>query len=151
YYFIGSGQGTVEAFRSMNALWHLTNFTVAHSHMTMYGFISFLVWGGTYGLLPRLTGNEPSHLLVGMHFWFAFIGLLIYGVALMVGGTQQGHSWISGAPFIESVKLMSSYWLLRAVGGSLMLLSQVLFAFNVWRMRPAAGADMRTETAGEPS
>ncbi len=69
----------------------------------------------------------------------------------MVGGTEQGESWISGAPFIESVKLMSSYWLWRAVGGSLMLLSQILFAFNVWQMRPAADADMRTESVGEPS
>ncbi len=69
----------------------------------------------------------------------------------MVGGTEQGENWISGAPFIDSVTMMSSYWLWRAVGGSLMLLSHILFAFNVWRMRPAAAADMRTETAGEPS
>jgi cytochrome c oxidase cbb3-type subunit 1 len=136
FYFAGSGQGTLEALRSFNNLWHLTNFTIAHSHMTMYGFVSFLIWGGTYGLLPRLTGREPSHLLVGVHFWFACIGLLIYGLALMIGGTEQGRSWIAGAPFIESVKLMSAYWLWRAVSGSLMFLSHLVFAYNIWRMRP---------------
>lgn len=150
YYFVGSGQGTVEAFRSLNAIWHLTNFTVAHSHMTMYGFVSFLIWGGMYGLLPRLTGNEPPHLLVGVHFWFAFIGLLIYGFALMIGGTEQGKSWISGAPFIESVKLMSSYWLWRAVGGSLMFLSHLLFAYNIWRMRPARLPGRSAAGTGKP-
>ncbi len=150
YYLVGSGQGTLEALRSLNNLWHLTNFTVAHSHMTMYGFVSFLIWGGVYGLLPRLTGREPSHLLVGVHFWFAFIGLLIYGVALMIGGTEQGQSWISGAPFIESVELMSSYWLWRAVSGNLMFLAHLIFAYNTWRMRPQSLPERIAAPAGEP-
>ena len=41
YYFVGSTQGTIEAFRSLQAIWHFTNFTVGHSHLTMYGFITF--------------------------------------------------------------------------------------------------------------
>ena len=135
-YFIASGQGSFEALRSLNALWHFTDFTIAHSHMTMYGFVSFLIWGGIYGLLPGLTGKEPPHVLIGVHFWFAFIGLLIYGISLMIGGTGQGQSWIAGEPFIESVELMSSFWLWRAVGGGLMFLAHVIFAYNVWRMKP---------------
>jgi cytochrome c oxidase cbb3-type subunit 1 len=136
YYFLASGQGSFEALRSLNSLWHFTDFTIAHSHMTMYGFVSFLIWGGVYGLLPGLTGKEPPHVLIGVHFWFAFIGLLIYGFSLMIGGTGQGQSWIAGAPFIESVELMSSFWLWRAVGGGLMFLAHVIFAYNVWRMKP---------------
>jgi len=136
FYFLASGQGSFEALRSLNNLWHFTNYTVAHSHLTMIGFVAFLAWGGVYGLLPRLTGKEPPHLTVGIHFWFALIGVLLYGFALMIGGTNQGASWISGAPFIESVKLMAPYWLWRAVGGSLLLAAHLLFAYNVWRMRP---------------
>ena len=151
FYFVGSGQGTVEAFRSLNALWHFTNFTVAHSHITMYGFVSFLIWGGIYGLLPRLTGQEPPHLLIGVHFWFALIGILIYGISLMIGGTEQGESWISGAPFIDSVRLMASYWLWRAVSGSLMLAAHLLFAYNTWRMRPRSRSVQAAEPAGEPA
>ncbi len=151
YYFAGSSQGSLEALRSLNNLWHLTNFTVAHSHMTMYGFVSFLIWGGIYGLLPRLTGREPSHLLVGVHFWFSFIGLLIYAIALMVGGTEQGESWIHGEPFIESVELMSAYWLWRAVSGSLMFLGHLVFAYNVWTMRPQTEPRESAAPAGEPA
>ena len=36
-YFLFSFQGTLEAFRSLQALWHFTNYTIAHSHLTMYG------------------------------------------------------------------------------------------------------------------
>src|SRR5699024_11582382 len=78
FYATVSYQGTLEAFRSLNKVWHFTNFTIAHSHMSMYGFISFIIWGGIYGLLPRLTGNEPPQLSVGIHFWLALIGLLLY-------------------------------------------------------------------------
>jgi len=151
FYFVGSGQGTVEALRSLNAVWHFTNFTVAHSHITMYGFVSFLIWGGIYGLLPRLTGREPPHLLIGVHFWFALIGILIYGISLMIGGTEQGESWISGAPFIDSVRLMASYWLWRAVSGSLMLAAHLLFAYNTWRMRPRSRPMQAAEPAGDPA
>ncbi len=136
-YFLASMQGTLEAFRSLNAVWHFTDFTVAHSHMAMYGFVTFLIWGGVYGLVPQLTGRHPPLVLVGVHFWFALIGLTIYAVSLMIGGTLRGVSWIHGAPFIDSVMLMTPYWTGRAVGGSLMFLSHIIFAYNVWQMRPA--------------
>jgi cytochrome c oxidase cbb3-type subunit 1 len=29
-----------------------TNFTVGHSHLTMYGFVTFAIWGGVAALLP---------------------------------------------------------------------------------------------------
>jgi len=54
----------------------------------------------------------------------------------MVGGTLQGASWILNAPFIESVRLMAPFWLWRAVGGAMMFLSHLIFAYNLWRMRP---------------
>lgn len=149
YYFVASGQGTFEAFRSLNRVWHFTNFTIAHSHMTMFGFVAFLIWGGVYGLLPRLTGREPPHLLIGVHFWFALVGLLFYSIPLMIGGTAQGQSWISGAPFIQSVQDMTSYWLWRAIGGSLMFLSHVIFAYNVWQMWPRSAAVTEVQPAGD--
>jgi len=139
-YFLFSAQGSLEALRSLQGVWHFTNYTVGHSHLTMYGFVTLLVWGSLYGLLPRLTGREPPQLWVGVHFWFAVVGLALYGGALSVGGTLQGLSWMSGVPFIESVKQMASFWLWRAVGGTLMFLSHLVFAYNVWRMRPAAVA-----------
>lgn len=139
-YFLFSAQGSLEAIRALQGVWHFTNFTVGHSHLTMYGFVSLLIWGSLYGLLPRLTGREPPQLWVGIHFWFAVIGLALYGSALSIGGTMQGLSWISGVPFMESVREMASFWLWRAVGGTLMFLSHIVFAYNMWRMRPAAAA-----------
>lgn len=134
FYFTGSLQGTAEAFRFTNLLWHFTDFTVAHSHLTMYGIISFMLWGFIYTLVPRLTGKEPSQVFVGAHFWLALIGLLFYAFPLMYGSTLRGLMWMDAKPFIDSVELMAPFWLWRAIGGSLMWLSHILFAYNFYVM-----------------
>lgn len=134
FYFTGSMQGTAEAFRTTNLMWHFTDFTVAHSHLTMYGIICFFMWAGIYALVPRLTGKEPPQITVGAHFWLALIGLLFYTVPLMYGSTIKGLMWMQGKPFIDGVIFMKPYWLWRAVGGSLMWLSHIFFAYNFYKM-----------------
>lgn len=133
-YLVGSTQGTVEAFRSLQEVWHLTNFTVGHSHLTMYGFVTFAVWGGVYALLPVATGKYPGQIGLALHFWMAVVGSFIYVIALSIGGTIQGLDWIRGLPFIQSVVDMQPYYVWRGVGGVLMFLSHIVFAWNVWRM-----------------
>jgi cytochrome c oxidase cbb3-type subunit 1 len=141
-YLSGSTQGTFEAFRSLQEVWHLTNFTVGHSHWTMYGFVSFGIWGGVYALLPHATGKSASQLGLAIHFWMAAVGSFIYIISLSIGGTIQGLDWIHGLPFIQSVVDMQGFWVWRGVGGALMFLSHIVFAWNVWRMTygPAAAA-----------
>lgn len=134
FYFVGSTQGSLQAFRFTNFVWHFTDFNVAHSHMTMYGIISFILWACIYAIIPKLTGKEPKQLFVGTHFWFAFIGLMAYMVSMMVGGTLKGLSWIENEPFIQSVILMYPYWVWRAIGGTLMFLSHLVFAYNFYVM-----------------
>lgn len=134
FYFTGSLQGTAEAFRFTNLIWHFTDFTVAHSHLTMYGIITFMLWAFIYTLVPRLTGKEPSQILVGAHFWLALIGLIFYTFPLMYGSTLRGIMWMEGRPFIESVEHMAPYWLWRAVGGSLMWAAHLIFAYNFYAM-----------------
>jgi cytochrome c oxidase cbb3-type subunit 1 len=134
FYFTGSTQGTAEAFRETNLIWHFTDFTVAHSHLTMYGIIAFMLWACIYTIVPRLTGNEPKQGLVGAHFWMALIGVLFYTIPLMIGGTLKGIAWRDGKPFIDGVVLMAPYWLWRAIGGSLMWASHLVFAWNIYVM-----------------
>ena len=144
YYFTGSFQGTAEAFRSTNLIWHFTDFTIAHSHITMYGIITFLLFGGIYAIVPRLTGQEPPQLGVGAHFWLALIGLQFYTIPLMIGGTLKGLMWAEGKPFIDSVVMMGPYWLWRAIGGTLMWLSHIVLVYNMYKMmRPATDVDVK--------
>ncbi len=134
FYFTGSLQGTAEAFRFTNLLWHFTDFTVAHSHITMYGIVTFMLWAFIYTLLPRITGKEPPQVAVGAHFWLALIGLLFYTIPLMTGATMKGLMLMDSKPFIDAVVLMKPFWLWRAIGGSLMWLSHIVFAYNFYMM-----------------
>ena len=135
-YGLSSTQGTIEAFRTANIYLHFTNFTVGHSHATMYGFIVFIAGGAVYGLVPRLTGREPSPLAVGVHFWLALVGILTYVIAISAAGILQGLAWVAGQSFISSVIAAEPMWLWRTVGGLLMAGAHVVFAVNVWAMRP---------------
>jgi cytochrome c oxidase cbb3-type subunit 1 len=134
FYFTGSLQGTAEAFRYTNLIWHFTDFTVAHSHLTMYGIITFMLWGFIYTLVPRLTGKGAPQMSIGAHFWLALIGLMFYTGPLMLGSTLRGLMWMDGTPFIETVEFMAPFWLWRAVGGSLMWFSHILFGYNFYLM-----------------
>src|SRR5262252_553410 len=135
-YGLSSTQGTIEAFRTANIYLHFTNFTVGHSHLAMYGFITFIAWGAVYGLVPRLTGREPSPLAVGVHFWLAMVGVLTYVIAISTAGILQGLAWVAGQSFIVSVIAAEPMWLWRTIGGLLMVGSHIVFAVNVWAMRP---------------
>ncbi|PON18740.1 cytochrome oxidase subunit I [Candidatus Entotheonella serta] len=137
-YAAASTQGTLEAFKSANIYWHFTNFTVGHSHLAMYGFIAFIIWGGIYALMPRLTGHEPPLVGVGVHFWLALVGVSIYVLSITLAGIWQGFSWVAEESFIRSVEAAEPMWLWRSIGGLLMAGSHVMFAVNLWAMRPRA-------------
>jgi cytochrome c oxidase cbb3-type subunit 1 len=139
YYFAGSSQGTIEAFRSLQNIWHFTNFTIGHSHATMYGFITFIAWGAIYALLPRATGKEANGTLARIHFLFATVGVTAYVVMLSIGGTLQGLDWATGGPFIASVESAAPYWLARAVAGAMMFVAHLVFAYNVYLMTRTRG------------
>ncbi len=155
-YALASLQGTAESLPEVQETLHLTHYTVGHAHFALYAFVSFLVWGCIYGLVPRMTGREPPVLLVGVHFWLALAGIIIYVVGLCWGGHKQGGSWVEGEPFIESVRSVAPHMVWRAVGGVLMTASHVVFVACLWRMRPGAltmafGAEGGESTMAGPS
>ena len=135
-YALASTQGTIEAFRSANIYWHFTNFTVGHSHLAMYGFVAFAIWGAIYGLVPRITGRGPSEAAIGLHFWLAFVGGSTYVISISIAGVLQGFSWVNGESFIASIDAAAPMWLWRTIGGFMMVASHIVFCFNLWSMRP---------------
>lgn len=139
-YGVASLQGSAEALREVSEHLHFTHYTVGHAHLAMIAFVSFLIWGAVYGLVPRVTGKEPPVSLVGLHFWLSLVGLLIYVVALCAGGHAQGAAWQNHEPFMDSVRVVTPYMVWRFVGGVLMGIAHIIFFVNVWKMRPGAFA-----------
>jgi cytochrome c oxidase cbb3-type subunit 1 len=129
-------QGSMEALRSVNTITHFTHYTVAHAHMGLYGFLSFVLFGSIYFILPRLLSWEWPHAwAISLHFWLVFIGWGIYFWPLTVGGWLQGVAMLDPArSFMESVELTKPYLAARSVGGSLMTLGHLVFAAHFLMM-----------------
>jgi cytochrome c oxidase cbb3-type subunit 1 len=146
-YALASAQGTLQAFRGANTLLHFTNNTIGHAHFTAYGFVSFLMFGAIYGT-SQLVEPVAGQLRMRLHFWLSLLGMALYVLAMTIAGVLQGLSWAAGEPFIESVVVSAPWYLLRALGGSAMLLGHLVLAWNLWLMRPQTRA--AAETAPQP-
>ena len=129
-YTASSVQGSFEALRSMNAVTHFTHYTVAHAHLGLYGFVSFVFFGAMYFVMPRITAREwPYPWLISAHFWLVSAGIALYFVSLTVGGWLQGQAMLDAArPFMDSVAVTLPYLRGRSVGGGLMVLGHIVFA-----------------------
>jgi cytochrome c oxidase cbb3-type subunit 1 len=75
-----------------------------------------------------LNWEWPYPRLITLHFWLAATGIAIYFVGLSIGGYLQGVAMLDAArPFMDSVTLTAPYLVSRSVGGSLMVLSHIVF------------------------
>lgn len=128
-YLASSLQGSFEALRSMNAVTHFTHYTVAHAHLGAYGFVTMVMFGALYFMMPRVLHWEwPYPKLITAHFWLSATGICIYFGGLTIGGWLQGLAMLDPSrPFMESVTLTRPYLQSRSVGGSLMILGHLVF------------------------
>ena len=140
-YTLVSVQGSIEALRSFNRVVHFTQYTVGHAHLGMYGFATFIVFGAFYFIMPRLVNWEwPSGNLIRWHFWLALGGILIYFVSLSIGGWLQGQAMLDASrPFMDSVRLTVPYLWGRTIGGTLMVVAHLLFAWHFYLMLARRG------------
>ncbi|MDB5826580.1 MAG: cytochrome c oxidase, subunit [Variovorax sp.] len=147
-YLASSLQGSFEALRSINQVTHFTHYTVAHAHLGAYGFVTMVMFGAIYFMMPRVLNWEwPYPKLITLHFWLSAVGICIYFGGLSIGGWLQGKAMLDAArPFMDSVTLTLPYLQSRSVGGSLMVLSHLVFVGHFLAMSLRFGP-MRTGAA----
>ena len=149
FYGMSTFEGPLLAIKSVNALSHFTDWTIAHVHAGTLGWNGFMTFGMIYWLLPRLFQTQlHSQKLATTHFWVSTAGILLYIVPIYIAGITQGLMWrafdasgqLAYPDFVETViRLNPMYWL-RFLGGLLYLFGVVLLGVNVartWAARPA--------------
>jgi len=135
YTFV-SLQGSMQALRSVNEVIHFTHFVVAHAHIGMYAFVTMMLFGACYYILPRITLREwHSKKLIKWHFWLTAIGIIIYAGALQGIGIFQGFSMNDpDVPFTDTVTMTIPYLIARSVSGILMSAGHLIFVWLLIRM-----------------
>jgi len=141
-YGMATLEGPMLAIKSVNALSHYTDWTIAHVHTGALGWNGFLTFSVLYWLFPRLYDTKLwSTKLANWHFWIALLGMMFYVVPMYWSGITQGLMWMQFTKegfmqwpnFLETVLQIIPMYRLRAIGGSLYIIGAFLMAYNLWR------------------
>ena len=150
FYLAVSIQGSFQALRSFNQFVHFTNWSVAHAHLALLGFVAFSLWGMLYYMMPRILGVPLfSDRLAWTHWWMTTVGFLSFFLVLTAAGLVQAGGFKQGIPIVQILPGIRSLWIGRAAAGTVIIFAQYLFAYNIIRTTLAARslpAD-KTETA----
>ena len=127
---------SLAAFRGSSALLRFTSFGVGLEHLLTYAFVTMVLFGAAYFILPRLTGTLwPSAKLVHVHFWGSALGILGCLAAWLLGGWQVGLQLAAVAtPYAAILRAESSWFSLLTASCFLLLVGHVAFAFNAFGM-----------------
>ncbi|MFQ5827786.1 MAG: cbb3-type cytochrome c oxidase subunit I [Candidatus Methylomirabilia bacterium] len=136
-----SFQGMFTALREVNRVTHFTHWTIAHAHVGVYAFVTFVLFGSMYYIMPRLARREwPSPQLIQWHFWLVLSGITLYVIALSVVGVFQGLALLDPAtPFRRSVEVTYPGLIARSVAGVILTAGHVAFAGHYWLMLRGRG------------
>src|SRR5258705_10530846 len=126
-YLVVSLQGSVQALMPVNRFIHFTDFVIGHSHLAMIGFASFIALGGIAHLWQRIPGTRYHERMMNWSFWLLAVGLTLMVTDLTIAGLVEAQVWQSSAPWIDSVRAVGSYWLVRTVSGLTILAGFALF------------------------
>jgi cytochrome c oxidase cbb3-type subunit I/II len=126
-YLLVSLQGSVQALMPVNRFIHFTDWVIGHSHFAMIGFASFLALGGIAHVWQRIPGTRYNQRTMNWSFWLLAAGLTLMVADLTIAGLVEAQVWASSAPWIESVRAVASYWLVRTFSGLPVLAGFVLF------------------------
>ncbi|NGX58392.1 MAG: hypothetical protein K940chlam3_01299 [Chlamydiae bacterium] len=148
FYLITSVQGSLMALRNINEITSKTDWVIGHSHIALYGTFTFFAIAGIYYVVPIIT-QKPiwSKRLTDWSFTLNLLGSVPFILSLWVGGYLQGLMWTSWAtgisyaefqsnlsnfPFLQTIAETQPWWLLRSLGGIIVLLGNILFVINIF-------------------
>lgn len=148
FYLLTCIQGPIQALRNVNEITSKTDWIIGHAHIALYGTFTYFAIAGIYQAIPQLTGKPLwSNRLADWHFSLNLLGSLPFILALWVGGFFQGMLWATWAdgssyaqfhnnltimPFLQTVAEMRPWWIMRAIGGTIILFANILFVVNIF-------------------
>ena len=94
-------------------------YRTAHLHMNLLGFVSMMIFGVAYHVIPRFTGH-PLHnrRLAAVQWWLANAGLALF---------------VLGLALLPNTMYSTPARIIVAAGGLLSGAAAYVFVYNVWR------------------
>lgn len=140
-YGMATFEGPMLSLKSINAISHFTDWTIAHVHVGGLGWNGMLTFGILYWIIPRIFRTELySKKLASFHFWIATLGILFWAIPMYWAGFMQSFMWKQFTPsgqlkyqFLDTVTYMKPFYAVRGFGGSLFLLGAIVMMYNLFK------------------
>ena len=151
FYAASTFEGSMLAIKTANSLSHYTDWTIAHVHSGSIGWVAMITIGSLYAMAPRALAQPAMHSQRAMelHFWLHTGGLLLYVAAMWTSGVTQGLMWRATNPdgsltysFLATLIAIKPFYVIRTLGGLMVLSGMVVMAWNLWHTAADARADL---------
>lgn len=142
FYAAATFEGSMMAIKSVNAISHYTDWTIAHVHSGALGWVAMITIGSLYSMAPRVLGREEMHSVraINVHFWMHATGTIMYVFAMWTAGVTEGVMWRETLPsgslaysFMDSLRAVHPMYIIRAMGGGVIVAGMGVMAWNMWR------------------
>ncbi|MCX6264024.1 MAG: cytochrome-c oxidase, cbb3-type subunit I [Bacteroidetes bacterium] len=157
-YGMATFEGPLLSLKSVNAISHFSDWTIAHVHVGALGWNGFLTFGILYWLIPRIYQTPLySKKLAGTHFWIGTIGIVLYTIPMYWAGFTQAMMWKQFTPegtlafqFLETVTHIIPLYIVRSIGGLLYLIGVFVMVFNIVKTVRAGSLLAQEEAQAAP-
>jgi len=158
-YGMATFEGPMLSIKSINALSHFTDWTIAHVHIGTLGWNGFLTFAILYWMIPRIYGTKLYSIkLATTHFWIGTIGIIVYAIPMYWAGIAQGLMWkqfnadgqLLYPNFLETLTQILPMYYLRSLGGLMYLIGAILMCYNLIKTAKQ-GKFIPTEESSAPA
>ncbi|MGE5519383.1 MAG: cytochrome-c oxidase, cbb3-type subunit I [Candidatus Dadabacteria bacterium] len=157
-YGMATFEGPMLSLKTINAISHFTDWTIAHVHVGGLGWNGMLTFGILYWIIPRIFRTELySKKLANAHFWIATLGIIFWAVPMYIAGFMQSLMWKQFTPsgqlkyqFLETVTFMKPFYAVRGLGGALFVTGAIMMMYNLFKTAKK-GSLLADEAAEAPA
>ncbi len=139
-YGMATFEGPMLSIKTVNAISHFTDWTIAHVHVGALGWNGMLTFAVLYWLVPKLWNTTLySKKMANLHFWIATVAILMYVIPIYWAGVTQSLMWKQFSPegvllyknFLETVTHLVPMYLIRSIGGLFYLTGASIMLWNL--------------------
>ncbi|MBI5475478.1 MAG: cytochrome-c oxidase, cbb3-type subunit II, partial [Ignavibacteriales bacterium] len=158
-YGMATFEGPMLSLKSVNAISHFTDWTIAHVHVGALGWNGMLSFGILYWMVPKMWGTELySKKLANSHFWISTLGIVFYAVPMYWSGIAQSLMWKQFTPlgilqypnFLETTLQIIPMHIIRSFGGLLYFVGLFMLVYNLIKTAKTGKFIKNEETEAAP-
>lgn len=133
-YVLVSYQGSHQALRGINLITHFSQYVPGHAHLSLLFFAASVVMGASFYIIPHVFNVRLyNRTIANVQYALYVIGFTFFFGGFLLTGLVQGTNWLhQGLPVWSVLPGLRPYMAMRASGGALLVISFILYTYNIF-------------------